>query len=59
MPSEKDKIEKGDGFVENSHTTFHLIRDEAMQYTSVRDAASWMNKSKGPQEERLTWYTSL
>lgn len=30
-----------------------------MQHTSVLDIASWMNKSKGLQEYRLTWHTPL
>lgn len=59
MSREKDKMEMGDGFLENSHTTSHPSRDEAMQHTSLLDTASWMNKSKGLREDRLTWDTPL
>lgn len=48
-----------DGLLEDFPTILHLNRDEAMQHTSVLDIASWMNKSKGLQESRLTWHTLL
>lgn len=50
MPREKDKMEKGDGFLEDSPTTLHLNRDEATQHTSVLHTARWMSKSEGWQE---------
>lgn len=59
MPREKDKMEKGDGFLEDSPTTLHLKRDEATQHTSVLHTARWMSKSEGWQEEKLTRGTPL
>lgn len=55
-PRKKQKTGKGDRFLENSHSTLHLKRDEAVWDL---DIVSWMNKSKGLQGERLMWDTSL
>lgn len=56
MPRKKERTREGNRFLENSHSSLHLKRDEAVWDL---DIVRRMNESKGLQGERLMWETPL